>query len=403
MEIQRALTTPVNVAASFAKNLYTNTMNPLAYTQAGRSFGAYFELLERITRNYAEPEFGIKSVKVDGKAVAIKEVLVTEKTFCRLIHFKKEPSVKPQPKMLIVAPLSGHFATLLRGTVQDTLPYFDVYITDWANARDIPMSLGPFDFDDYVDYVIAFTEHLGSNVNLMAVCQPSVPVMAAVAIMSAKNNKYTPDTMTLIGGPIDTRVNPTKVNKTAYERPIEWFEQNVITHVPVNYPGFMRKVYPGFIQLSGFMSMNLDRHIGEHLGLFMHLVQGDGDSAEAHKKFYNEYLAVMDLPAEFYLQTVRLVFQEFALPKGKMVSRGRPVKPEAITKTALLAVEGERDDISGVGQTKAAIDLCKGLPADKKKYHLQKEVGHYGSFNGRRFREEIVPTIFNFVSKHSKA
>ncbi len=401
MEMQRAMVSPLNVAAKAHRELHVHPFNPFSYTVMGRSAAAYYELLERVTRHYARPEFGITHTKVDGKTVEIVEEYVRERPFCNLLHLKKKKTTIKQPQMLVVAPLSGHYATLLRGTVEALLPHFDVYITEWLNARDIPMSKGTFDFDDYVNYLMGFLHNLRGDVHVMAVCQPSVPVMAAVSIMSSKGDPAVPKTMTLIGGPIDTRINPTKVNKTAHERSIDWFERSVISRVPFNYPGFMRKVYPGFVQLTGFMTMNLDKHVGEHLGLFMHLVDGDGESAEAHRKFYNEYLSVLDLPAEFYLQTVKSVFQDYALPKGVMVSRGRQVKPQDIKKTALLCIEGEKDDISGVGQTKAAIKLCTGLPEKMKKYHLQEGVGHYGTFNGRRFREQIVPVIVDFCQKNS--
>lgn len=400
LEWQRAMMSPVNAAARIGNEIYGSPLNPIAYTRIGRTMAAGFELLERTTRQYDEPEWRIESALVEGKRVNVTPDAIQRKIFCDLVHFKKTPDRK-LPKLLIVAPMSGHFATLLRGTVEGMLPYFDVYITDWINARDIPQSQGPFDLDDYIDYIIEFIHTMGKGVHIMAVCQPSVPVLAAVSIMAARGDEHAPKTMTLIGGPIDTRINPTEVNRHAETKPTEWFEQNVICHVPINYKGFMRRVYPGFIQLTGFMTMNLDRHLGAHFELFNHLVEGDGESAEEHRVFYNEYLAVMDLPAEFYLQTIETVFKEHALPRGAMYSRGRPVKPEKITKTALLCVEGERDDISGRGQTKAAIDLCRNLPDFMKKYHLQKNVGHYGTFNGRRFREEVVPTIRDFVQKHS--
>jgi poly(3-hydroxybutyrate) depolymerase len=301
-----------------------------------------------------------------------------------------------------VAPLSGHYATLLRGTVEALLPHFEIYITDWADGREVPTQLGGFDLDDYIDYLIEFMEFLGPEIHTMAVCQPAVPLLAAVAIMADSTPAAAPASMTLIGGPVDTRKNPTEVNKLATKRSLEWFKSHVITRVPFNYPGFLRPVYPGFLQLSGFMTMNLDRHIGEHVKLFQHLVNGDGESAEAHKKFYNEYLSVLDLPAEFYLQTIEVVFQQHALPKGEWVSRGRHIDPSKITRTALLTLEGELDDISGVGQTQAAQTLCSGLKPTQKKHHLQPAVGHYGIFNGRKFRDLIVPIIKDFAAKQSE-
>ncbi|MCP5361595.1 MAG: polyhydroxyalkanoate depolymerase [Hyphomicrobiales bacterium] len=401
VEFQRAMMAPTNMLARMGVEMFASPFNPLAHSKHGRTMAAGFELLERLTRQYEQPDFHIYDIEINGKTYGVKERIAKRLPFCNLLHFKKDYT-KEQPRLLIVAPLSGHFSTLLRGTVRGFLPHFDVYITDWINARDIPLSLGPFDLDDYIDYIIQFLRKLGKGTHVMGVCQPSVPVMAATSILAAEKDEAAPASMILIGGPIDTRKSPTEVNRLAYEKPIEWFEQNVICHVPMNYPGFMRKVYPGFIQLTGFMTMNLDRHLGAHLNLFNHLIEGDGDSAQAHRKFYNEYLAVMDLPAEFYLQTVKTVFKDHSLPLGTMKSRERKVRPETITKTAVLAIEGERDDISGLSQTKAALTLCTNLPDSKKQYYLQKDVGHYGTFNGRRFREQVVPTVCDFVRKHDR-
>jgi poly(3-hydroxybutyrate) depolymerase len=308
---------------------------------------------------------------------------------------------RPQPKVLIVAPMSGHYATLLRGTVEAFLPNHDVYITDWTDARMVPLAAGRFDLDDYIDYVISILHRLGGDTHVIAVCQPSVPVLAATALMEAANDPYAPLSITLMGGPIDTRCNPTGVNKLAEARGVDWFRRNVITKVPFPHPGVMRDVYPGFLQLNGFVSMNLDRHLDAHKNLFYHLVQGDGDSVQKHREFYDEYLAVMDLTAEFYLQTVDTVFVQHALPKGRMTHRDRPVDPSAIRNTALLTVEGEKDDISGVGQTEAAHRLCVNIPADRKAHYLQLGVGHYGVFNGSRFRSEIAPRIADFMLTHN--
>jgi poly(3-hydroxybutyrate) depolymerase len=321
------------------------------------------------------------------------------RTFCQLKHFRRDVR-RDDPKLLIVAPLSGHFATLLRGTVEAMLPTNDVYITDWRDARSVPLDEGPFDLDDYIDYVIEFLHFLGPDTHVLAVCQPSVPVLAAVSLMSEAGDPCVPKTMTLMGGPIDTRINPTMPNELATTRSIEWFEHSVIHRVPVLYPGYMRRVYPGFLQLTGFMQMNLDRHVGAHIKLYQHLISGDGDSAAAHRDFYDEYRAVMDLPAEYYLQTVKTVFQDHALPCGTFEHRGRLIDPAAIQKTALFTVEGERDDISGVGQTKAAHDLCVNLPKSKQNHYEQKSVGHYGVFNGRRWREHIAPRVAKFIRKH---
>lgn len=400
-EIHSVGMAPIRVMANAAKHAFSNPLSPLSYTDYGRHMVAASELIERITQKYPKPEFGIKSVKMGEEQVAVKQEVVLEKPFCKLQHFARQDKRKDQ-KLLVVAPMSGHHATLLRGTVQALIPHHDVYITDWTDAREVPIGAGKFDLDDYIDYIVEFLNHLGPGAHTMAVCQPSVPLYAAVALMSERGDPCVPKTMTLMGGPIDTREAPTEVNKMAQERPIQWFESNVVTRVPFNYPGFMRRVYPGFLQLSGFMSMNLERHIDAHVKLFQHLVEGDGESAAAHRKFYNEYLSVSDLPAEFYLQTVVEVFKKHSLPKGEFIHKGELIKPSAIDKTAILAIEGELDDISGVGQTKAAIDISTGLAKGKKKYHLQKNVGHYGIFNGRRYREHVRPVISEWIKKHSE-
>ncbi len=313
------------------------------------------------------------------------------------------PGGREQPKLLIVAPISGHYATLLRGTVNTMLPDHDVYITDWADARMVPLAEGHFDLDDYIDYVISMLHLLGPGAHVMAVCQPSVPVLAAAALMEARGDTHLPATMTLMGGPIDTRLSPTAVNTLANTHDLDWFEQNVIMKVPFPHPGFMRDVYPGFLQISGFLSMNFDRHVDAHRDFYHHLIRGDGDSAEKHREFYDEYLAVMDLTAEFYLQTVDTVFIRHALPLGTMKHRGHKVEPQAIRNIAMLTVEGEHDDISGVGQTRAAHDLVVNLPADKRAHYLQLGVGHYGVFNGSRFRSEIAPRIADFIATHGRS
>lgn len=400
IEIGRAHLSPLRLLIKANYEWNHHPFNPLSYTQFGRSMAAGYELAERITRHYPKPEFGITTTQIEGKNYAIAEDIVLTKSFCKLLHFRKAPHIA-QPKLLIVAPMSGHHATLLRGTVEATLPFFDVYITDWLDARDVPLSHGTFDLDDFIDYLIQFMHHLGPDLHVMAVCQPAVPLLASVSLMASNKDPLAPSSMILIGGPIDTTQNPTDVNLFALKRPMHWFETNMITRVPVNYPGFMRPVYPGFIQLMGFMAMNMQRHVGEHIKLFQHLIIGDGENAETHRKFYNEYLSVMDLPAEFYLQTVKTVFKDHALPNGTMESRGRKVDPSAIEKTALLAIEGELDDISGVGQTKAALHLCRNLANHRKEYHFQEGVGHYGVFNGRKFREKIMPVICEFTRKHS--
>jgi poly(3-hydroxybutyrate) depolymerase len=399
-ETSQAALNPARAFADATRLAFKNPLNPLYFTTFGKSVAAAAELFERSTRRYGRPEWRISSALVGGERVPVQISTVWERAFCRVIHFERIFEHRPrrrQPRLLIVAPLSGHFATLLRGTVEAFLPNHDVYVTEWRDARTIPLSEGSFDLDDYIDYVISMLHALGDETHVLAVCQPAVPVMAAVSVMEADDDPYVPISMTLMGGPIDTRVNPTAVNTLAGRRGIQWFRHNVITKVPFPNPGFMRDVYPGFLQIQGFVSMNLDRHIEAHQDLFLNLVRGDGDSAGKHKEFYDEYLAVMDLAAEYYLQTVDTVFVRHALPKGEMMYRDRPVDPSRIRRVALLTVEGEHDDISGVGQTEAAHRLCVNIPADRQAHWLQPGVGHYGVFNGSRFRSEIAPRIADFV------
>ncbi|WP_029012977.1 polyhydroxyalkanoate depolymerase [Niveispirillum irakense] len=395
-DLHHAALTPLRLMAEATQQTFQNPFVPASYTKAGRALAAGAELLERTTRRWGKPEFGLPTTRINGRDVAVTERVVLEKPFGNLVNFERAVP-HDDPKLLLVAPLSGHYATLLRGTVQALLPHHDVYITDWADAKLVPLARGRFDLEDYIDYVMDFIRHLGPNTHVMAVCQPAVPVLAAVALMAQTDDDCQPASMTLMGGPIDTSAAPTVVTQLAENKDIGWFERNVITNVPFYYPGAMRQVYPGFIQLTGFMSMNLDRHVGEHVKLFRHLVRGDGESAEAHRKFYNEYLSVLDLTAEFYLQTVQQVFQERALPRGTMKWRGLTVDPSAITKTALLTVEGELDDISAPGQTIAAQHLCSSIPEAKKQNYMQKGVGHYGIFNGRKWREEIEPRVRRFI------
>jgi poly(3-hydroxybutyrate) depolymerase len=399
-EMSHAALNPSRVFADVAKLYFKNQLNPLARTHFGKSMAAAAELFERATRRYGKPEWKIDSTVVGGERVSVHVNCVWERPFCRLLHFERvfdQVPQQPQPKLVIVAPMSGHYATLLHGTIAAFLPGHDVYITDWVDARMVPLAEGRFDLDDYIDYVISILHRLGGDCHVIAVCQPSVPVMAAAALMEASNDPYAPRSLTLMGGPIDTRINPTSVNAVAEQRGIEWFRRNVITKVPFPHPGVMRDVYPGFLQLNGFVSMNLDRHLDAHHDLFHHLVEGDGDSAQKHREFYDEYLAVMDLTSEFYLQTVDTVFVRHALPKGEMTHRGRPIDPAKIRKAALLTIEGERDDISGVGQTEAAHRLCVNIPPERKAHYLQLGVGHYGVFNGSRFRDEIAPRIADFI------
>jgi poly(3-hydroxybutyrate) depolymerase len=399
-EIQQVGMAPIRMMANVTKHLFSNPLHPMSYTGLGRHMAAAGELIERITQSYPKPEFGLQSTIIDGKKTDIWEEIILEKPFCKLKRFKRDNKQKAS-KLLVVAPMSGHHATLLRGTVEALLPHHDVYITDWVDGREVPLFKGEFNLTSYIDYLIEFMQKIGPGVHAMAVCQPAVPLFAATALMNEDNDACAPRSITLMGGPIDTRKAPTKVNSFAKEHPMSWFESNVITRVPLNYPGFMRRVYPGFLQLTGFMTMNLDRHVGEHIKLFNHLVQGDGDSANSHRTFYNEYLAVADLPAEFYLQTIEEVFHKHSLPDGKLQHHGRKVKPAAINKTAILAIEGELDDISGVGQTRAALDIALGLKPGMKKYHLQKDVGHYGIFNGRKWRELVRPVISEWIAKNS--
>ena len=403
-EMSQAALNPSRAFADATRLLFKNPLNPLALTTFGKSVAAACEVFERSTRRYSRPEWEIRTALVGGERVPVQIETVWERPFCRLLHFARmfdHAPLRPQPRLLIVAPLSGHYATLLRGTVEAFLPNHDVYITDWADARMVPVIEGRFDLDDYIDYVISILHLLRGDVHVIAVCQPSVPVLAAVARMEAVEDPCVPHSMVLMGGPIDTRVNPTGVNALAQSRGVEWFRRNVITKVPFPQPGVMRDVYPGFLQLHGFVSMNLDRHIEAHRNLFHHLVQGDGDSAQKHREFYDEYLAVMDLAAEYYLQTVDTVFVRHALPKGIMSHRDDPVDPSKIRRVALMTVEGEHDDISGVGQTEAAHRLLDNLADNLKTHWLQPGVGHYGVFNGSRFRAEIAPRIADFVLSHN--
>lgn len=400
-EMQRLGMAPARLFAEATKRAMRNPLNPVAGTYFGRVLGSAADLFEHQTRRYGKPDWGIDSTVVDGEVVPVEIEEAIHRTWCRLLHFKRATE-RDDPRLLICAPYSGHFATLLRGTVERLLPNHDVYVTDWSDARMVPMTEDRFNFFDYVDYVVDFLHFLGPNTHVMAVCQPSVPVMAAVALMSGWGDGCAPPTMTLLGGPVDTRRSATAVNKLATDHPLEWFERNVIVQVPPPYPGMMRNVYPGFIQLTNFISMNLDRHIEAQHALFEHLVKGDEDAAEKRRSFYEEYMAVLDLPAEFYLSTIDLVFQRHLLPRGELVVRWHKVKPEAIDRTAILCIEGELDDISGIGQTKAALDITPNLPARMKHYHLQPQTGHYGLFNGTRWRDEIAPVIEDFVRAHDR-
>jgi poly(3-hydroxybutyrate) depolymerase len=397
-EMAHAALVPARAVSDAAHFIFRNPLNPMSATAFGRNVAASAELFERMTRRYGKPIFGLDSVAVDGVEHEVLEEIVWSRPFCNLLHFVRPdlPGHLDQPKLLIVAPMSGHYATLLRGTVEAFLATHRVYVTDWTDARMAPLALGRFDLDDYVDYLRAMLAHLGPGVHTLGVCQPAVPLIAAVALMEAADHPDVPASMTLMGGPIDTRRSPTAVNQLAERRGVEWFRANCLQTVPFPYPGFGRRVYPGYLQLSGFLAMNFDRHVNAHLEMFNQLVSGDGDSAEKRREFYDEYLAVMDLTAEYYMQTIETVFVRHLLPKGEMTHRGEPVDLRAIRRSALMTVEGENDDISGVGQTQAAQDLCVNIPAEKRLHHLQLGVGHYGVFNGSRFRAHIAPRIAAF-------
>ncbi|HTS52496.1 MAG TPA: polyhydroxyalkanoate depolymerase [Burkholderiales bacterium] len=403
-ELQKTFTAPLAAWADANNRLFTNPYSLLAYHPLSRTIAASHEVLARLTRSYDKPTWNIDHAVVKGENVPVSIEPAVKKPFCVLQHFKKATD-EPGPKLLIFAPLSGHYATLLRDTVRAALQDFDVYITDWVDARMVPLADGPFHLDDYVEYCMQFVRLLGTQargpgaLHVMSVCQPTVPVLAAVSLLAQAGEAALPRTMVMMGGPIDPRRNPTVVNEFAMGRSHAWFEGKVIDRVPFNYPGYMRRVYPGFLQHLGFVAMNADRHIDAHRKFFNHLVVGDGDSAAAHRRFYDEYNAVMDMPAEYYLDTIKTVFQEFALPKGKMRVRGDPVQPAAIRSCALFTIEGELDDISGNGQTEAAHILCRSIPSEKRKHLLARGVGHYGIFSGRKFREHIYPQIRDFIRR----
>jgi poly(3-hydroxybutyrate) depolymerase len=396
---QQTAMAPLRLAAVTGQHFFSASTFPFVETRTARAIAAACELVERSTRTYGKPPFGIDSVAIKGERVPVAEKVVAATPFGSLIRFERVGAER-HPRVMLVAPLSGHHATLLRGTVQALLPGHDVYITDWHDAKAIPVADGRFDLDDYIDQIIAYLRKLGPGTHVIAVCQPSVPVLAAASLMAAAKDKCRPRSLVLMGGPIDTRINPTKVNRFAARHPLSWFKNTVVSRVPYGFPGFGRYVYPGFLQLSGFMSMNMDRHLGAHLRMFEHLVRGDGESAESHRKFYDEYMSVMDLTAEFYLQTVELVFQKHVLPKGEWISRNAKVEPAAIRDIGLMTIEGELDDISAPGQTLAAQDLCRSIPPSKREHVLAQGVGHYGIFNGRRWREAISPRVAAFIARH---
>jgi poly(3-hydroxybutyrate) depolymerase len=400
-EMQRAWLAGASSWAGTVAEMLSNPANPFSYFGGGEMMASALEVFAHAAAPYGKPAFGFASTVVEGTTVPVREEIVLQKPFGQLKRFVRE-GVETGPKLLIVAPMSGHFATLLRGTVERMLPKHDVYITDWRDARQVPLSEGHFDLDDYIDYLRAFLNHIGPAAHMLAVCQPSVPCYALACQMSAEQDPNRPKTLTMMGGPIDTREAPTSVNDVATERPHSWFQQYAIQTVPPTYPGAGRKVYPGFLQLTGFLTMNLGSHMNSHFAMFNDLVKGDDDSADATKAFYDEYRSVSDMTAEFYLQTIDTVFQRHSLPKGEMTHRGARIDPGAITDIALLAIEGERDDISGLGQTKAALTIATNLPNKFKKYHLAKEVGHYGIFNGSKWRDRIAPVVEDWIAAHDQ-
>jgi poly(3-hydroxybutyrate) depolymerase len=407
-EWQRKLLTPISHWAQATSELFSNPYSPLSYTVYSRRLAASYDLLYRLGKHYEKPAFGIASSRVDGIEVPVHERVELQKPFCRLLHFERDlaglrADRPPDPKVLVVAPLSGHHSTLLRDTVRTMLPDHDVYITDWTDARMVPLSAGPFHLDDYVDYVIEFLHRLAPAAHVISVCQPTVPVLAAISLMSSRGDDALPSTMTMMGGPIDTRRNPTRVNALAERKSIEWFRNSVIFKVPPTYPGYLREVYPGFLQHAGFVAMNPDRHVTSHWEYYLDLIKGDQDDVEAHRRFYDEYNAVLDLPAEYYLDTIQVVFQEHRLPDGTWHVRGQRVAPEDIRSVALFSIEGELDDISGSGQTQAAHGLCRNIPEDRKRHLTALGVGHYGIFSGRRWREMIYPQIRQFIRSHDSA
>jgi poly(3-hydroxybutyrate) depolymerase len=407
-EAQRAFMAPFSEFASASAKLYNHPLSPFVHTPMAQRISASLDLMHRLAKDYEKPPFGISSATVGGIEVAVQQQVALNRPFCRLLRFKRftdNPvaleTMKSQPTVLVVAPLSGHHSTLLRDTVRSLLHDHKVFITDWTDARMVPVEAGPFHLDDYVAYVQEFIRHVGPHAHVMSVCQPTVPVLAAVSLMASRG-ETTPLTMTMMGGPIDARKSPTAVNNLAIDKTFQWFENNVIYRVPQNYPGAGRRVYPGFMQYSGFVAMNPDRHVTSHYDYFLDLVRGDEESAESHREFYDEYNAVLDMPAEYYLDTIKRVFQEFALVNGTWVVEGQPVRPQDIRHTALLTIEGELDDISGAGQTKAAHDLCSGIPAEHRFHYDAEGAGHYGIFSGRRWREMVYPRVRSFIADYDK-
>ena len=404
-EVQRSFLAGASKLAGMSAGWLNNPANPVAYASGSPLIAAALDVFAHAAAPRGKPEFGLHQTVVKGRKVKVHEEIIVREPFGQLKRFVRAGMADKDPPLLIVAPMSGHYATLLRGTVERMLPKHDVYITDWRDAKSVPLTEGTFDLDDYIDYLIEFMEAIGElrgeRPHVLAVCQPSVPAYAATALMNSTRNRWRPKTLTMMGGPVDSREAPTAVNTLATERPLGWFQKNAVATVPLYYPGAGRKVYPGFLQLAGFMTMNLGSHLVSHWEMFKHLVEGDDESATSTQKFYDEYRSVADMTAEFYLQTVDVVFQRHLLPKGQLMHRGNKVDPKAIKDTALLAIEGERDDISGIGQTKAALDISSGVPHAKKKYFMAKGVGHYGIFNGRKWREKIAPVVEDWIAKNA--
>ena len=402
--------TPMRLAARATRDFWGSSANPMSTTAFGRTMFAGADLFSNVTRRYGKPAWRIDSVEVNGHPIRVRPVVVWQSPWCKLIHFardrtdlRKAGRRKLQPPVMIAAPLSGHYATLLRGTVETFLQDHEVYVTDWTNAREVPVLEGRFDFHDYVDHIRDMLKAIGPRAHVVAVCQPGPPVLAAATLMAEDNDPDRPASMTFMGSPIDARLAPTAPNKLAQERPFAWFRSNMVHTVPPPHPGAGRRVYPGFVQLYSFMQMNAERHQQAHWQYFQDLIKDDGDGANKHLEFYDEYLSVLDLTEEFYLQTIDIVFQQHLLPRGLLEHRGRPVKPEVITDIALMTVEGEEDDISGVGQTQAAHAICTGIPENMRELYVQAKAGHYGVFNGRRFREGIYPRIRDFITANEVA
>ncbi len=398
-ELQRAFLTPLAAFTDTGSQIFSHPYSPFAYTPVSRQIAAAYELVHRLGKDYEKPAWGLATTVVGGAETPVTEHAVMQKPFCNLVHFKRGQSDNPagDPRILLAAPLSGHHSTLLRDTVRALLPNHEVYVTDWVDARMVPASAGPFHLNDYVAYIQEFIRFLGPDVHVVSVCQPTVPVLAAISLMATNGDSCLPRSMIMMGGPIDTRESPTEVNKLATTKSYSWFEDSLIHRVPSRFPGAGRLVYPGFLQHTGFVAMNPDRHVRSHYDFYLDLVKGDNEDADTHRKFYDEYNAVLDMPAEFYLDTIKVVFQEHQLPAGTWIINGQKVDPSAITSVALLTIEGEFDDISGEGQTRAAQDLCSGISQDRKEHYLAAQCGHYGIFSGRRWRETICPKIAEFI------